>query len=181
MDISVTLDYRTFKEFTYFDILGRRKAWKSPVTFASILSISALVCFLMTKVDGAALLGSVLLVVGLGMPLVYFVSFFLNVREEGKRQKLGDGRLVYSLSLSEKTVKVWNEKESAEYPWDKIHMAYRNYDAIYLYITKERAFILPSDKLKQDEIWALCLKKLKGRCRTIKSNKINMRSLGETT
>ena len=181
MDITVTLDYRTFKEFTYFDILKRRKAWKSPVTFASILTVSAVICFLMRKVDGAVLLGTVLLVVGLGMPLVYFLSFFLNVREEGKKQKLGDGREVYSLSLTEKSVKVSNKKESAEYQWNKIYMAYRNYDAIYLYITRERAFILPSEKLSQDEIWSLCEKKLKGKCEILKSNKINMRNLGTRT
>ena len=67
METKVVLDSKTFKEFTVFDCLKRRKAWKSPVTFALIMSISALVCFIMHKVDGAVLLGTVLLVLGLGM------------------------------------------------------------------------------------------------------------------
>ena len=77
METKVLLDSRTFKEFTVFDVLYRRKAWKSPVTFASIMTLSAIICFIMHKIDGAILLGSVLLVIGLGMPVVYFLSFFI--------------------------------------------------------------------------------------------------------
>ena len=77
------LDSRTFRDFTIFDVLSRRKAWKSPVIFASIMTLSAIICFIMHKVDGAVLLGSILLIVGLGMPIVYFLSFFLNLMTLG--------------------------------------------------------------------------------------------------
>ena len=84
METKVILDSPTFRDFTVFDVLSRRKAWKSPVIFASIMTLSAIICFIMHKVDGAVLLGSVLLVVGLGMPVVYFLSFFMNLKEEIK-------------------------------------------------------------------------------------------------
>ena len=107
------LDSRTFRDFTIFDVLSRRKAWKSPVIFASIMTISAIICFIMHKVDGAVLLGSVLLVVGLGMPVVYFLSFFMNLKEEIKKQKLKDGRYVYTVNLDSSAIHVRNDKEEA--------------------------------------------------------------------
>ena len=100
METKVVLDSRTFREFSIFDMLARRKAWKSPVTFASIMTISAIVCFIMHKTDGAVLLGSILLMIGLGMPIVYFASFFLNLKEEIKKQKLSQGRYVYTIKKS---------------------------------------------------------------------------------
>ena len=179
METKVVLDSPTFRDFTVFDVLSRRKAWKSPVIFASIMTLSAIICFIMHKVDGAVLLGSVLLMVGLGMPVVYFLSFFLNLKEEIKKQKLKDGRYVYTVNLDSSAIHVRNDKEEANYQWDKAYKAYRNYDAIYLYITSERAFIIPSDKAEQDKTWDLISKKMKDRCALIPSNKINMRTVGE--
>lgn len=179
MDLKVIMDSKTFREFTIFDVLKRRKAWKSPVIFASILSLSALICFILNNVDGAVLLGSVLLVVGLGMPLVYFVSFFLNIKEEEKKQKLKDGRYVYSLKLSGDDIFVKNETQEAHYYLTKAYHAYRNDDAIYLYITENKAFILPSNKKSQDELWEHIEKYMKTRTSVISSGKINMRGVGE--
>ena len=179
METKVLLDSRTFKEFTVFDVLYRRKAWKGPVTFAYIMTLSAIICFIMHKIDGAILLGSVLLVIGLGMPVVYFLSFFINLKDEVKKERLSEARYVYTVSLDSSAIHVRNEKEEASYQWVKTYHAYRNYDAIYLYITTERAFIIPSDKAEQDRIWDLILKKMKDRCTVISSTKINMRTVGE--
>ena len=177
METKVVLDSRTFREFTIFDMLARRKAWKSPVTFASIMTISAIVCFIMHKTDGAVLLGSILLMIGLGMPIVYFSTFFLNLKEEIKKQNLSQGRYVYTINLDSSAIHVRNENEEATYQWEKAYHAYRNYDAIYLYITSERAFILPSEKSEQDKAWDLISKKMKDKCTQIQSNKINLRSV----
>ena len=113
METKVVLDSRTFREFSIFDMLARRKAWKSPVTFASIMTISAIVCFIMHKTDGAVLLGSILLVIGLGMPIVYFSTFFLNLKEEIKKQNLSQGRYVYTINLDSSAIHVRNENEEA--------------------------------------------------------------------
>ena len=51
-------------------MMRRRKVWKAPVTFASILSVSAVICFIMRHVEGAVMLGCVLLIVGLGLNLM---------------------------------------------------------------------------------------------------------------
>ena len=67
MTIEVNLTAELFRRFTLFDTFTRRKMWRSPVIFASILTVCGCICFFMRHVDGAVLLGCVLLFVGLGV------------------------------------------------------------------------------------------------------------------
>ncbi|MBJ2357390.1 YcxB family protein, partial [Sphaerochaeta sp. S2] len=76
MTIAIHLSESNFRNFLIFNIIKRLKLYKSPVIFASIMSASAIISFLMHHVEGAVMLGSVLLLVGLGVPVVYFVNFF---------------------------------------------------------------------------------------------------------
>ncbi|MCR5732390.1 MAG: YcxB family protein [Sphaerochaetaceae bacterium] len=159
MTIECKLDEKTFKDFTRFDILRRKKYWKSPVIFACLMSISAIVCFMMNSVRGAVMLGCVLACVGWGMPLIYFTTFFFSLNKTAKLQKLDPPRLVYTLELTEAKdgIKIRNEKEEASYLWKDVFHAYRDKSCIYLYITAGRAFLLPE---KNEEVWLLIIKKL---------------------
>ena len=164
MIIDSYLSESVFRNFTIFDILKRRKSYRSPLIFASILSVSALICFIMNKIDGAVLLGSVLLIVGLGMPLVYFTTFFASLRKQVKAQNLNPPRLVYTLDLTDKEdgIHIENGKEQVTYKWKKAHSAYNAKDCIYLYLTSDRAFLLPKANLKEEEkaVWHLIVKRL---------------------
>ena len=134
-----------FRDFTVFDILKRRKQWKSPVIFSSILTVSALICFLMHETDGAVLLGTVLLTVALGMPAVYFITFFSSLKKQVKLQNLDPPRTVYTAELTDDPdgIRISNGKESASYRWDRAYHAYVTDECIYLYMTQDRAFIIP--------------------------------------
>jgi len=173
MIIQTYLSESIFRNFTLFDILKRQKSYKAPIIFASILSISALICFIMKRVDGAVLLGTVLLIVGLGMPLVYFSTFFLSLRKQVKLQHLNPPRLVYTLELSDKEdgIHIENGKEEATYKWSKAFKAYNAKDCYYLYLTSDRAFLLPKSCLKEEEtaLWALLQKRLGNeKCQVLK-------------
>lgn len=143
MKIEVLLSEKEFSRFSWFDVLHCRKVWRSPAVFAAIFGISALVCFLMRKTPGSAALGSVLLIVGLGIPAAYFLSFFLSLRRQAKAQGLGEGKYVYTLELDDNGIAVDNSQEHTTYPWEQILHAYRNSTATYLYITPQRAFLIP--------------------------------------
>ncbi len=164
MVINSYLSESVFRNFTIFDILKRRKSYRSPVIFASIMGISAIICFIMNKIDGAVLLGSVLLVVGLGMPLVYFITFFSSLKKQVKAQNLNPPRLVYTLDLTDKEegIHIENGKEQANYKWKMADCAYNAKDCIYLYLTRDRAFLLPKESLKENEkmVWQLIVKRL---------------------
>ena len=151
MKIDVILSESLFRRFTMFDILKRRKMWRSPVIFASILSSCACVCFIMHHIDGAVLLGSVLLLVGLGMPCVYFSTFFASLNKEIKNQNLKPPRQVYTLELSDKPdgIFIRNKTEKVSYKWEQVFHVYRDKTATYLFLTAYRGFILPHDCISE--------------------------------
>ena len=159
MKIDVILSEALFRRFTMFDILKRRKMWRSPVTFASILGGCACICFIMHHVDGAVLLGSVLLAVGLGMPAVYFSTFFSSLRKEIKNQKLKTPRQVYTLELTKEAngIFIRNKTEKATYKWEQVFHVYRDKNATYLFLTAARGFILPHECIPEsaDALWEL--------------------------
>lgn len=155
MTIEVVLDKLTFRRFALFDMLRHRKQWRSPALFALILCASGGICFAMRLVEGAALLGIVLMAVGLGLPLVYFLSFFQSLNKQITANDLLRPRKVYTVHVEDDGIRVENEKEQAHYSWNQVHHAYRDTLAIYLYITPQRAFLLPGDCIPDspDALW----------------------------
>ena len=146
MTIDCKISEKMFRDFTLFDILRRRKQWKSPVIFSAILTFSAVICFIMHAKDGAVLLGAVLLAVGLGMPAVYFLTFFSSLKKQVRLQKLNPPRTVYTVTLTDAAdgIRISNGRESASYRWDRAYHAYLTDECIYLYMTADRAFIIPA-------------------------------------
>nr|WP_321305594.1 YcxB family protein [uncultured Sphaerochaeta sp.] len=163
MTIAVHLNESNFRNFLIFNIIKRLKLYKSPVIFASIMSVSAFISFLMHHVEGAVMLGSVLLLVGLGVPAVYFVNFFASLKKQVKLQNLNPPRLVYTIQFSEESdfIEISNDKEQVRYQWKDVYHAYYEKDAIYLFITKDRAFLLPLSLLENsEEAWSIIEGKL---------------------
>lgn len=171
MTIEVLLTEEIFRRFTLFDMMHRKKVWRSPAIFAGILSVSAVICFLMNHVKGAVMLGSVLLIVGLGLPLVYFTNFGASLKQQILSLGLKRPQKVYTLCLTEKSngIGVSNEKEQADYMWKHVHHVYRDQIATYLYMTADRAFILPHTCIEEgpDALWQLIEKKVSSDRRTV--------------
>lgn len=171
MKIDVVITEAIFRRFTMFDLLRRRKVWRSPAIFAGILVPCAIICFVMSHVRGAILLGSTLLVVGLGLPLYYFVAFFASLNQQIVTMGLKKRPMeAYSLELTGKPngIHITNGKETADYEWKMVHHVYRDKMATYLYMTPSRAFILPDTSLEGDqgeEMWLLILENVgSGKC-----------------
>lgn len=170
MRIEVILTEEIFRRFTVFDIMRRKKKWFPSAIFAAILGVSAAICFTMHHVQGAILLGSVLLAVGLGLPAVYFGTFFSSLKKEVVKHGLKRPQHVYTLELTPKAkgIAVSNEKEHAEFEWKKVHHVYRDLLATYLFITPARGFILPHTCVEEgdDALWELIEKKIPAERRT---------------
>ena len=156
MRIEVRLDGKIFVRFGLFDAFFHRKVWRRPALFAAILGIAAAFCFVLHQRRGAVLLGSVLVLVAAGLPAAYFLSFFLSLRVQARAQGLGEGKYVYTLELGGKGVGVDNGRERAEYPWSEVYRVYCRPQAAYLYVTPQRAFLIPyrcvkggGDKLRE--------------------------------
>lgn len=163
MTIEVNLSGSEFRSFTVFDVLKRRKQWRGPMLFALILGVSALLCFTRSQVRGAILLGNVLLTVGLGLPCIYFSYFFSSISRQIRQQGLTRPQHVYTVTLEDKKKGILadNHREKLEYEWKSVHHAYRNLTATYLFLTAQRALILPHTCVEDpDALWALITKRL---------------------
>lgn len=163
MTIEVNLSGAEFRRFSYFDILRRRKQWRGPMLFAAILGVSAVICLTHPDKQGALLLGNVLLFVGLGLPCLYFAYFFSSVKRQIRQQGLTRPQKVYTVTLSDKRegIAADNDREKLSFAWKDAHHAYRNLTATYLYLTPQRALILPDTCVEDtDALWALIEKRM---------------------
>ena len=170
--VPVKLDKVTFRRFATFDTFRRQQRWRMPVWFMLILLGFSIYLFLQTDKPQSGLLGGVLLAIGLGLPVIYFTTFYFTLRENTIKHCLP--RLVYTLKLSDTDVYIhsaMNKEEELTLPWDKLHMAYRVKGAVYLYVLPSRAFLLPNGQadVPDDELWAFIESKLpKEKARTLR-------------
>lgn len=162
LSISVEMDAESFHKFAAFDLMRHKKAWQRPLLFTVILLVFAGICLSQVgQREGAALLTVVLAVVALGVPAVWFWTFFHNLRTQIK--KMGLPRPFYRLELGEAGLDVWMAGEqdkpapSHSYPWQNLHLAYRTPDAVYLYVQQNQAYLVNSDL---DVVWNLLTEKL---------------------
>lgn len=167
--IPVKLDAKTFRRFSFFDTLKLRKRWVRPVIFALILIAFAVVALLSGK-EQAGMIAAVLLAVGLGLPLVYFGSFFSTVNMQVARFKLDRPRRVYTVVLNADGVQVTNDQKAeaaVQVPWKEVQAAFRAKGCIYLYINAARAFLLPDGQgsAPAEEIWEYLVKHMGERCK----------------
>ena len=147
ISVSVQMDAASFHDFAAFDLLRHRKAWHRPLAFTAILLVSAGFCLSQVgQKDGAALLTVVLAVVALGVPAVYFWTFFHSLSLQIK--KMGLPRPFYRLLLDDEGL----SEASRKYAWHDMHLAYRTPNAIYLYVQQNQAYLL-NDSL--DAAWSL--------------------------
>ena len=169
--IHVKLDAKTFRRFSRFDALRLRKKWVRPVVFALILVAFAVVALLTGK-EQAGMIAAVLLTVGLGLPLVYFGTFFSQVNLQVERHKLDRPRAVYTVVLNADGIRVTNDqKEEAPLvaPWKDVRAAFRAKGCVYIYVTAARAFLLPDGQAEggvgAEEIWGYLVKHMGERCK----------------
>ena len=157
ISVSVQMDAASFHDFAAFDLLRHHKAWHRPLVFTAILLVSAGFCLSQVgQKDGAALLTVVLAVVALGVPAVYFWTFFHSLSLQIK--KMGLPRPFYRLELDAAGLSVWmaGEQNKTEptnrYTWNTVYCAYRTKEAVYIYVQKNQAYLL-NDSL--DAAWSL--------------------------
>lgn len=165
--ISSKIDDKLFTSFAFFDTIILQKRLRSPLIFAGIMGIFACICFsLHGRAEQAVLLGSVLLTIGLALPLVYFGTFYRSVQSQVDRMHLKKPQLVYTVYLDgEKDGVVIADPKAnstAFRSWEDIFGAYRVRGCIYLYVSPRQAFLLPDGQanVSDDELWAFLQKKL---------------------
>ena len=167
--VHVKLDERTFKRFSRFDMLRLRKKWLRPAAFAATLIAFAVVALLSGR-QQAGLIAAVLLVVGVGLPLVYFGTFFSQVNLQADRLQLKPPRAVYTVILDREGAFVTNDQKKEEpvrLKWEDAQAAFRVRGCVYLYANAARAYLLPDGQasVSQDALWAFLVDHMGERAR----------------
>ena len=160
--VNAHIDGAAFKRFARFDTFTLRHRWVLPIAFALILSAFAAVAFFMrSRAEQAPLIGWLLLGIGLLLPAAYFLHYELQLNAQVRRLGIKKPRPAYFVTLTDEGVRVVNNM-AKEAPlvltWDHLHGAYRRADAIYLYHTENRAFILPAKdaSVSLPTLWDTC-------------------------
>lgn len=157
--VASKIDEKTFCRFAIFDTLTLRKRWVSPAVFAGILLFSSLLCFSRQgSAQQAELLAIVLMVVALGVPGVYFGTFFHSLKTQSRKLKLQKNRLSYTVALSQKGVEVTSAKSGGghvTYNWNQIFAVYEKPGCVYLYVSMKQAFLLPESCVEPsgEDLW----------------------------
>lgn len=144
---SVQMTAKEFHNFAVFDLFRHQKRWQRPALFTAILLVSSGIC--MTQIgkrEGAGLLTAVLAIVAVGLPTVYFGTFFYNLSKQIK--KLNFPRPFYRIEVEDGQMNVWmaGQQNKAEptnrYALSDLHCAYRTESAIYIYVQPAQAYLL---------------------------------------
>ena len=73
--VPVQIDGAVFRRFALFDTFQRQKLWRRPALFALILTVSSALCYSRYPQEGSLLLGTILAVLGLALPLIWYLSY----------------------------------------------------------------------------------------------------------
>lgn len=175
--VPVHLSPKDFRQFAFFDTFRVRRRWQMPLAFFLIMALFSAVCFLQHGIRNAVLLGCVLLGVGILVPLAYVLSYLFGVNEQAKKNGLPAKPLVYTLTMQQGarglSIQGVHGEEKIVLEWKQVFGAYRVKDCIYLYLSPERAFLLPEGQggVTGDELYAFLAKALSERrvadCRSI--------------
>lgn len=157
--VRVKMNATIFRNFSMFDTFRLKRFARLPLMFMGIMLAFSLVCFLLAgQKQQAAMLGAVLLVIGLALPLVYFGTYWSQVRMQIVRLNLSKKeRPAYTLTLGQEIHIVNNMKEepAVDLPWEKVLGVWRGKDAAYLYVTPQKAFLMPDGQadVNAGQLW----------------------------
>ncbi|MCL2856389.1 MAG: YcxB family protein [Oscillospiraceae bacterium] len=162
--VNVVVDAKIFHRFTVFDNLVRKRGLLLPAGFA--VGMSALAWVFFAPLD-QRVLGSMVLFIGLVIPVSQVWGFFRSIKMQIKAYDLEHPKTVYSLCFAQEPngIEVTNHgggDEPLRYEWDNLYGVYRVDGCVYLYVLPNKAFLLPDGQALEgtDALWEMLTKML---------------------
>jgi len=156
ISIPVILSEKQFKNFIIFDSMKKQRRWKTTMSITVMLFTLATLCYASLEAfPKIEMLGNILIVFCVFIPTNYFRSFYNSVKKETEKMRLAEPRQVYTIQLSTSSNGIryfYPNKTNAagQYTWNGVDIAWKTRDAIYLYVTKEQALIIPKTTKSPD-------------------------------
>ena len=155
VEIHVHIDPAMFRRYCAFDTFRRQRRWYLPVMAGMVLMTIA-VGGLLGLIPVSDAVAGVLMGLGIAVPLGIFGLYFIQIEAQIAAQHLKENPEVYCVRLDDAGVRISAQNQtSAEVPWEKLWAAFRRPDAVYLYVSPERALILPDAQtgVSREELW----------------------------
>ena len=171
--IRVRLDEKTFRRYLNFDTFRLKRRWFWPV-MAAMICLTAALFFLLFRPGTADTLAGILTGLAIGIPMVCFGLYFIQLQVQVSAMKLKEHPEIYSLWLREEHVRVVSAgrpEAPADLYWNQFYAAYRRSDCIYLYVNPQRAFLLPEGQasVSSEDLWDFIRKSMSsGRCLSVR-------------
>lgn len=161
IEIHVHIDPGMFRRYCAFDTFRRQRRWYLPVMIGMVLITIALGGLLGLLPVSEAVAG-VLMGLGIAVPVGIFGLYFIQIEAQIAAQHLKENPEVYFLRLNDNGVQIngGQDQKSVEVPWERLWAAFRREDCVYLYVTPERALILPDGQtgVSREELWRYLVK-----------------------
>ena len=141
----VRINAPIFRRFALFDTFRLKRRWVSPVVFSVILIAFSFAAMISGKAQ-AQMIGTLLQIIGIGLPLAYVLHFLVQVHDQCRRLGLKALRPAYTLNFCETELRVINDmaaEPEVKLPYTSLHGVWRVNGAYYIYAAPSRAFILP--------------------------------------
>ena len=154
LTVQSTIDQQIFRDFSYFHNLTLGGRMTGFYVGSGLLAIFGAV----NLFTGSPLLFFLCVACAVFIPLLYYLFYQRSLRNQIRANHLEVPRTAYTLTLDEIGVTASTEKERMTYPWANIFRVYRTNSYIYVYIIKNRAFIIPLKDVKgatPDALWDL--------------------------
>ena len=162
----IILNEKQMKDLISYDNLKKQKRLKKTVSLAACLFMLSTVCFaFQDSYSWAGTLGGIVCCICVLVPVHYFNSYSNGVKKQIAKMKLGPPREVYSIRLSDSTngIMFYYPKEknyAGRYSWANIDGVWKTKNAIYLYVTKQQALIIPDTIQDYEDVWEFIKSKL---------------------
>lgn len=106
-----------------------------------------------------------LLTIGFGLPTVWIGMFFSQINVQAEKNRLRIARKVYTVTLDQTGLTVQNHQRTGEtlrFPWSDAWKVYRRKDCIYFYISRQKAFLLPTGQADapDDALYAYLIRRI---------------------
>lgn len=141
----VKINAAVFRRFALFDTFRLKRRWVSPAVFSVILIAFSFAAMISGK-QQAQMIGTLLQLIGIGLPLAYVLHFLLQIHDQCRRLGLKTLRPAYTLNFAEKELRVINDmtpEPEVKLTYASLHGVWRVNGAFYIYAAPARAFILP--------------------------------------
>lgn len=148
LSVNVMMDAKVFSHFAHFDVFTLTGRGRRMAAIAGILVSLAI----MNYATDAALLGTVILLIGVFILLSFLIRYRASTVEQINRFRLNDPKPVYRIDFPQEGAALRlaiTDQPEQEIAFADLYGVYRTTHAVYLYKEKTQAYIVPLSQLPQ--------------------------------